>query len=59
MACLHMVQVFGKVFSLAGFPPWPVRFSEMYHLGELQEATPQKILNALQRYCRTSQRFGA
>jgi hypothetical protein len=51
-------QVFGRACTLAGFPPWPLRFAEIYHMGCLAEATPQGLLDALQRYCRTPQRFG-
>jgi undecaprenyl pyrophosphate synthase len=52
------MQVFGRTFSLAGYPPWSIRFSEIYHMGELTDFTRRKLTDALQRYCKTPQRFG-
>lgn len=52
------VQVFGETLTLAGYPPWTVRFSEIYHMGDLAHVTQRQLTGALQRYCRTSQRFG-
>jgi hypothetical protein len=51
-------QVFGPVLTMAGYPPWPLRFSEIYHMGRLAGMTRQALRQALRRYCRTSQRFG-
>ncbi|KAK9915644.1 hypothetical protein WJX75_002087 [Coccomyxa subellipsoidea] len=53
-----LVLVFGRTFSLAGYPPWSIRFSEIYHMGELTDFTRRKLTDALQRYCKTPQRFG-
>lgn len=56
--CMLAMQVFGRTFTLAGYPPWSIRFSEIYHMGELTDFTRRKLTDALQRYCKTPQRFG-
>lgn len=53
------MQVFGPVLTLAGFPPWMVRHSEIHAMGLLQDITEQRVDNALKKYCQTSQRFGS
>ncbi|CAL8470427.1 g9969 [Coccomyxa elongata] len=53
-----LILVFGKTFTLAGYPPWPIRFSEIYHMGELATFSRADFCDALRRYCKTSQRFG-
>lgn len=53
------VQVFGQSATLAGFPPWPVRFSEFYLAGPLGRITEAKLEQCWRRYYGTSQRFGA
>ena len=52
------VQVFGEVLALAAFPPWLLRFSEIYHAQQLAAFTPGKLRRILWKYCRTAQRFG-
>lgn len=52
------MQVYGEVLTLAAFPPWLLRFSEIYHAGQLSSFTRAKLHNILWKYCRTSQRFG-
>ena len=52
------MQVFGEVLTLAAFPPWLLRFSEIYHAGHLTAFSRAKLHRILWRYCRTSQRFG-
>ena len=54
----ELLLVFGKVLTLAGFPPWLVRFSEIYKGGMLREFSSAKMTHILQQYCRTTQRFG-
>ena len=51
-------QIFGPLLTLAGFPPWLVRHSEIYGMGNLAKAHCDTVNEALQRYCRTTQRFG-
>lgn len=53
------VQVCGQAFTTAGFPPWMLRFSELYHLGSLATVTDRQLSRALQKYSNVSQRFGA
>ena len=52
------VQVYGEVLTLAAFPPWLLRCSEIFHAGQLSSFTRAKLHNILWKYCRTSQRFG-
>ena len=52
------MQVFGEVLALAAFPPWLLRFSEIYHAQQLVAFTPGKLRRILWKYCRTAQRFG-
>ncbi len=53
-----MLQVFGKAFTLAGYPPWPLRATEMYYMGRLRDVSTSSLQQTLQRYCHTVQRFG-
>ena len=53
-----ILQVFGPVLTLAGFPPWLVRQSEIHGMGSLSSICESDIQKGLQRYCQTSQRFG-
>lgn len=52
------VQVCGKAFTLAGFPPWLLRFGELYHLGDLRDVTDERLRTFLQKYSSVAQRFG-
>ncbi|CAL5218547.1 g236 [Coccomyxa viridis] len=54
----ELVLVFGEVLTLAAFPPWLLRFCEIYHVGHLAAFSRAKLHRILWRYCRTSQRFG-
>ena len=54
-----IVQVFGKAFTLGGYPPWPIRVTEMYYMGRLQCMSSTQLQTTLQQYCNTLQRFGA
>ena len=53
------MQVFGKSFTLAGYPPWPLRATEMYHMGRLEDVSVRLLQQTLHAYCSTAQRFGA
>ncbi len=53
-----VMQVFGKSFTLAGYAPWPLRSTEMYHMGRLKDITVCLLHHTLQQYCNTVQRFG-
>ena len=52
------IQVFGKAFTVAGFPPWLLRFCELYHLGQLRDVTDERLDTTLQQYNNVAQRFG-
>lgn len=51
-------QVTGPALTLAGFPAWAVRTSEIYGVGPLAAVTPDRLQAALQRFTATKQRFG-
>lgn len=53
------LQIFGEHLFLAGFPPWLVRHSEIYLAKDLNSSEANIIEQALQKYLRTKQRFGA
>jgi hypothetical protein len=55
----ELLLVFGSVLSCAGFPPWMLRVTEMYHAGHLQIFTPAKLHDIIHTYQRTWQRSGA
>lgn len=56
---LSDTQVFGETFTTAGFPPWLMRFSELYRLGALRDVTPSRLARTLHTYSRVAQRFGS
>ena len=53
-----LVQVFDELITMAGYPAWPLRFSEFYAVGPLSSITSGRLESAWQRYHKTSQRFG-
>lgn len=53
-----LVLVTGGALTLAGYPPWAVRVSEIYGIGPLAGVTSSKLAAVLARYARTRQRFG-
>lgn len=53
-----LMQVFGEVLTLGGFPPWAARAAEVYRAGPLRGVTAAGLHAALLRYRRTRQRFG-
>ncbi|BDA44468.1 hypothetical protein COCOBI_05-6540 [Coccomyxa sp. Obi] len=56
-----LILVFGRTFTLAGYPPWPIRFSEIYHMERTQAfATRAGQILVLEDFCiavRFSMRF--
>ncbi len=57
--CPPWAQVTGPALTLAGFPPWAVRASEMYSIGPLASLHGDAELEgALRRFCGTKQRWG-
>lgn len=52
------ILVLGTAFSLASFPPWAARTSELFHLKSLEEITSSRLDAVLQKFMRTRQRFG-
>lgn len=54
-----LMLVFGRAFTLGAYPPWPIRVTEMYHMGRLKYVSTARLQAALQQYCSTLQRFGA
>lgn len=55
---MNCPQVFGKAFTLGGYPPWPIRITEMYHMGRLRRVSSVQLQTILEQYCNTLQRFG-
>lgn len=53
-----LAQVTGPALSLAGFPAWAVRVSEIYGVGPLAALDAGRLQAALRRFCTTKQRFG-
>ena len=56
---VDLILVVGDVLTLAGFPPWLTRSSEIHHLGGLSELSERKLKRTLARYYGTAQRLGA
>lgn len=54
-----LMLVFGRTFSLAGYPPWPIRVTEIYHMGRLSQVSDSLLQNTWHQYSRTVQRFGS
>ena len=52
------LQVFGGTLTLAGFPAWAVRSSELFDVGQLGALTGSKLDGVLRRFLGTRQRFG-
>ena len=52
------LQVTGPALTLAGFPAWLVRTSEIYGVGALSQLSDSQLDAALRRFCTTKQRFG-
>lgn len=58
--CLEpdILLVFGEALTLAGFPSWSVRSSEIYGMGDVQGVTWSKLDAVMKRHATTRQRFG-
>jgi len=58
--CLEpdILLVFGEALTLAGFPSWTVRSSEIYSLGNVEGVTWSKLDAVMKRHGTTRQRFG-
>ena len=57
--CFLAIQVTGPALTLAGFPAWCVRVSEVYGGGgPLARLTAARLDAVLRRFSRTQQRFG-
>jgi undecaprenyl pyrophosphate synthase len=54
----RVLQVTGPALTLAGFPAWTVRTSEIYGVGPLARLDAVALQAALSRFCTTKQRFG-
>ncbi len=57
-AKLLLLQVLNDFITMAGYPAWPLRFSEFYAVGPLGSITAARLETAWQQYHKTSQRFG-
>lgn len=53
-----LALVCGDAFTTAGFPPWLLRFSELYHLKPLLSVSQADVKAALCQYSKVKQRFG-
>lgn len=52
-------QVIGPVLTLAGYPPWPLSFTQIYHLGRLRHVTRKVIERTFKQYGVVLQRYGS
>ncbi len=55
---VDVLLVLGPCCTLAGFPPWALQFTQIYHLGALQRCHQKHVEQAMQAYYSTKQRFG-
>lgn len=53
-----LLVVFGPALTLAGFPAWASRASEIYFGGPLSQASGSKLASILRKHARTRQRHG-
>jgi undecaprenyl pyrophosphate synthase len=54
-----IILVIGPVFTLAGFPPWQARSSEVYHIDCQASDALISVQRVVEAYFATLQRFGA
>lgn len=52
------VQVIGETLTLAGYPPWPLRFTQIYHMGRLSGINEKVLKRTLTSYGSVLQRYG-
>lgn len=55
---MDMILVLGPVFSLAGFPSWQARSSEVFHIDSTASDAASSVQHVLNAYFSTLQRFG-
>lgn len=54
----EMLINFGLPLCLYGFPPWPLRLTEIYHIPTHRRVPHRVFVDILRRYSRTVQRVG-
>mmetsp|Transcript_6229 Transcript_6229/g.21097 ORF Transcript_6229/g.21097 Transcript_6229/m.21097 type:complete len:329 (+) Transcript_6229:112-1098(+) len=52
------IIVFGETFHLDGFPPWQLHAAELYHERAIETFTERDFDSIMERFARTTQRFG-
>ncbi len=55
---VDVLLVMGPCCTLAGFPPWALQFTQIYHLGLLAACKQVQVQQAFQRFWSTQQKFG-
>ena len=53
-----VLLVLGPCSTLAGFPPWALQFTQIYHLGLLASCQHPQVQEAIHKFSMTQQRFG-
>lgn len=53
-----VLLVLGPCSTLAGFPPWALQFTQIYHLGLLARCKQVHVQEAMHDFQSTQQRFG-
>jgi hypothetical protein len=54
----EVTVVFGRHFHLAGYPPWQLHKTEIYHVSSLWRFSRKGLAEVLRKYSKVSQRFG-
>lgn len=58
LPAVDVTVVFGKHFHLAGYPPWQLHKTEIYHVQSLRCFDRKGLAEVLRKYSKVSQRFG-
>lgn len=53
-----VLLILGPCSTLAGFPPWALQFTQIYHLGLLARCKQVQVQEAMHEFQSTQQRFG-
>eukprot|EP00884_Botryococcus_braunii_P012208 jgi/Botrbrau1/20989/Bobra.0144s0008.1 len=53
-----LALVVGPVLTLAGYPPWPLSFTQIYHVGVLRKVTKRVLERTFRQYKVVFQRYG-
>ena len=53
-----VLLILGPCSTLAGFPPWALQFTQIYHLGLLACCKQAHVQEAMHEFQSTQQRFG-